>query len=433
MGWLLEWGPHEIWALRTVRRDSHQSLGEHLGASEQTVRRWEKSGQPPTHKELLRKLDETLAALEPWRREWFDQLRTQTPAPTVDAANGSTSQEDAADRRQASKALVRLAAGLAAAAFPLGAVDRITHHGDRPVDSKLLTAHEDLADELVGLHHARPDLLVGLVAHHADMLLELLDRDSPQPQRRRLEATAVGACAQTGMLAFEAGYRATARRYFALGRQVADDSGDDTLTAQALGIASVLHSPLPSGGLRGDRGRSVELLQRAATHARGADHDTRAWVHRWLAPELAAAGDERGFFESIEAAERLATRVGHQDGRGFFTRDFATTSQALSDSIGLGLVLLRRAEAVEVLTEALDVPDPRWRIKILVDIGSARMIHDDPEGTCHALIGALDGVAAAGNVTAIERVRGVRARFPANWAPLPCVQDLDERLRLTTP
>jgi hypothetical protein len=29
----------------------------------------------------------------------------------------------------------------------------------------------------------------------------------------------------------------------------------------------------------------------------------------------------------------------------------------------------------------------------------------------------------------IERIRGVRAQFPASWADLACVRDLDEAMR----
>ncbi|MGH8897435.1 MAG: hypothetical protein ACRDZ4_10525 [Egibacteraceae bacterium] len=59
----------------TVRRDSYESLGRHIGASGQTVARWVSGGQPPTQKGLLRKLDETLSALAAWRRDWFGELR----------------------------------------------------------------------------------------------------------------------------------------------------------------------------------------------------------------------------------------------------------------------------------------------------------------------------------------------------------------------
>lgn len=43
----------------------------------------------------------------------------------------------------------------------------------------------------------------------------------------------------------------------------------------------------------------------------------REGVHRWLAEDLSAAGDERGFFKAMEAVERLAQSEGG-DGRGFY-------------------------------------------------------------------------------------------------------------------
>jgi hypothetical protein len=58
-----------------------------------------------------------------------------------------------------------------------------------------------------------------------------------------------------------------------------------------------------------------------------------------------------------------------------------------------------------------------------------RVTADGPEGVCQALGDALRLTVASGYVTEIQRIWGVRARFPESWAGLACVVELDERLR----
>lgn len=62
---------------------------------------------------------------------------------------------------------------------------------------------------------------------------------------------------------------------------------------------------------------------------------------------------------------------------------------------------------------------------------AARVLQGEPEQACAGLLRALHLALDAGYAMGIERVRGMRARFAAAWAALPCVRELDEQLRLT--
>ncbi|MGH8904918.1 MAG: hypothetical protein ACRDYA_25345, partial [Egibacteraceae bacterium] len=319
--------------------------------------------------------------------------------------------------------------GLAAAFAPLAeAIERITATAANPdarVDARLVADHEDLADTLAALYRTKcADALVDQATLHADTLDRLLDRPMADSDRRRLETVAVAQCAQAGILAWVLTDYPTARRYFALARSLAHDSGNPTLRAQALAIASTLHSPIPSSGRRGDSDRAVRLLRRAVHH-----DGTHDWMHSWLAHELAFAHDERGFFQEVEAAERLSGRSGHTDGRGFFARFNAAVPQMASANIGVGLVLLGRAgEGIDLVRPALALPWPRLQVGMLGHTATARVLQDEPEQTCADLHRALDLSADAGYPLGVERVLGVRDRFPDPWADLPCVRNLDERL-----
>ncbi|MGH8904903.1 MAG: hypothetical protein ACRDYA_25265, partial [Egibacteraceae bacterium] len=320
--------------------------------------------------------------------------------------------------------------GLAAAFAPLAeAIERITAAAANPdarVDTRLVADHEDVADTFAVLRRTRlrPDALVDQVAAHADTLDRLLDRPMAPQDRRRLEAVAVGQCAHAGWLAWVLTDYPTARRSFALARSLAHDSGDATLRAQALAIASVLHSPAPTNGRRGDSDRAVKLLQEAVHH-----DGAHAWMHCWLSTELAFAHDERGFFGAVEAAERLSGRSRHTDGRGFFAGLVSGVPEVVSAETGVGLVLLGRAgEGVDLLRPGLALPWPRVQVSMLGYHATAGVLQDEPEQTCADLHRALDLSADAGYSLGVERVLGVRDRFPDPWADLSCVHDLDQRL-----
>ncbi|MGH8900574.1 MAG: hypothetical protein ACRDYA_02580 [Egibacteraceae bacterium] len=319
--------------------------------------------------------------------------------------------------------------GLAAAFAPLAeAIERITAAAANPdtrVDARLVADHEDVADTLAALYRTeRPDALVDQAILHADTLDRLLDHPMTGSDRRRLEAVAVAQCAQAAMLAFMSTDYPTARRYFALARSLAHDSGDAMLRAQALAVASILDSPIRTSGRRGDSRRAVELLNEAVHHDSG-----HAWMHSWLANELAFTRDERGFFGAVETAERLSGRSGHTDGRGFFAGLVSGVPAVVGAEIGVGLVLLGRAdEGVDLLRPGLALPWPRVQVAMLGHTATAGVLQDEPEQCCADLHRALDLSADAGYSLGVERVLGVRDRFPDPWADLSCVHNLDQHL-----
>lgn len=308
--------------------------------TETKISAYEREERKPT----TANLNAMLKALEhAWKKRGLEfgeaEQRALFHTPTLDAAtsNGSANEEEDADRRTAGKILV--VGSLSAALAPSAALERITTHGDRTVDTKLIAAHEDIADMLATMHMAvRPSALVGLVARHADVLLRLLVRGTTDAVRKRVDVAVVESCAQAGLLGFFGGAREIARHYFALARTVSDDSGDDTLTGQALVAASSMYSPIPAGGRGGNVRLSVEMLQDATDSLKVATSDVSAWAYRWLGQELAAAGDERGFCQAMETTERLAEQPIYHDGRGFFARyaaDLNKKGAARDEGVGM--------------------------------------------------------------------------------------------------
>ncbi|MGH3922167.1 MAG: hypothetical protein ACRDTT_04740 [Pseudonocardiaceae bacterium] len=90
----------------------------------------------------------------------------------------------------------------------------------------------------------------------------------------------VGSYVQAGKLAHHLGDRVAARRWFATAYDLADEAGDDTLCAQALRVASVLRSPIPTGGRTGDSRKAVTRMRKVVAPARQADPATLADAYR---------------------------------------------------------------------------------------------------------------------------------------------------------
>ncbi|MGH8910854.1 MAG: hypothetical protein ACRD0K_31290, partial [Egibacteraceae bacterium] len=210
-------------------------------------------------------------------------------------------------------------------------------------------------------------------------------------------------------------------------------SGDEVLRARALGVGAIMLSPMPGGGLGGDPRRFVSTLSEAVHYSRRADPDTRVSLHRFLATAQAGLGSERGFRQATGVADGLADRVGAGHGGGWLAGHFARArdGQARDRNVGIGLLLLRRPEpALEAFTQALAGPRQRSeRVAMLVDMAAARVLLGQPEEACAGLHQALDLVERVGFGMGVQRVLGVRAGFPPEWAALACVRDLDARLR----
>ncbi|MGH8900577.1 MAG: hypothetical protein ACRDYA_02595 [Egibacteraceae bacterium] len=405
-----EWDGATARALRRALRMPQERFAEHLGVGVRTVRDWEAAGLELTpvmaHQEAL---DTALEWASAEQRRRFESLCR---------GDGGGRAPDAS-RRQLG--------GHLAARF----------EEEDPVDSWLVVAVEDFTDALAGVNGAtRPDVLFGAVASHADLILGWLDRPMSEANRRRLDVAAVESHSQAAMLAFLGGDRAAARRYFAVARSVADESGSPMLVAQTLAASSILYSSIPQGGRGGDTDRAVTLLTAAADHARSSDSLTRAWVHRWLAMELAAAGHERGFRVHMERAEReqpesVAAR------RGYFARagGFEPIGEAdTAASLGVGLVLLSHAEeAIDALRIALTSGYPRREVIVLTDTAAARFLQGEPEEGADTLLRARALALQAGYPKGLERIHGARARLPRRYSYLPCVRALDDHLRPVTP
>jgi hypothetical protein len=419
------WNGRLASALREAGRMTEKGFAEYLGISPRVVASWEARPELIPVRLTQETLDTALARADDQQKARFIGLATGNTVVVVADSAAYVIEEAGTDRRYVLK--TGATAGLAAL-VPLDALERITRATGYPIDAQFVADHERFADALAGLHLImRPDVLVNAVTAQADRVFGLLDQPMPTALRRRVDVIAVELHAQAASLAFAAGDRALARRYFALAQSVAGDSGNDTLRAQTWGASSILYSAVPYGGRGGNTERAVDLLSQAVDYARSADIAARAWIHRWLAVELAVAHDERGFFEHIAYADQLG--VPSNRGRGYFARGGFDVTNA-DAHLGAGLALLGHGdEAMEPLGRAAIMASPRRQVNVLVNAALARVAQREPEQACADLTQAYEQSLDFGYGSGVERVHGVRAQLLPEWTPLACVRQLDERLR----
>ena len=417
--WVLpwEWDVWSITALIKVCGCSQSGFARQAGISSSALTNWLHKGVAP-NPASARQLYVAWAGLPEADREIFAALLASAPRGKVVSM----------DRRQ------MLVAAVAGLPVPAEVVERILAGG--PVDASLVAGHEVMADVLASQFWTAhiEVLLLALVNREAGMLLDLLDRPMGGDERRRLDALAVGAYVQAGALAFKAGRRVDARGYFALARDVADDSGDPALQAQALVPPIIPGMPWhTSHGAVVDPSRAGRLLSGALDLARGADGRILAWVHRWMAVVSAAKGDERGSRAHADQADRALDEAPAREPVGFLDRFAAAEGQESGATEGLALRLLGRADDADAaLARALAATAPdwtSWRAMLLLDVAALRVLQKAPEEACASLVSALGFAGEKGYLVALGRALGVRSTFPKPWAANPRVRELDDLLR----
>lgn len=430
----------EVWtgqlagALRRALRMTARDFAEHLGAAVRTVAAWEAADSDIVPAPAMQAaLDTMLADAPEHARARFTLMSGETAGPRTGWE--ATAQEGTpTDRRDATGALLALLAAVASAPVETlaGAFGRVTDQPAGPVDRELADGHERLFATLSGAYRtADPRTLFPVVSGYAASVLTLLDRPMTSAERRTLTSVAAAAHTEAGLVAFNAGQWPDAYRALAVARALAEELGDPALHAQTLGAASYLYSSALRGGRGGDPGRAVELLDHALDIIPRSDGHVRAWLAGWRADQHATSGDADAAAADLETADRALDSPGLP--RGFANPEGCAYNVAghLEGVRGQVDALLGREDAADrTLRAALRVPGgPRQQVITLVRLAQTRVEAADPEGASAALGKAQQLAGQAGYRMGEQRVRGVRARFDRRWTDLPCVVELDERLR----
>ncbi|MGH8901104.1 MAG: hypothetical protein ACRDYA_05335 [Egibacteraceae bacterium] len=421
-------------ALQVALRYDVYEFAERLGAGWRTVADWQAKPEIVPKLRMQRALDAVLREADEEATIRFANLARG--GPVVWVSDSVALEENGGDTNRG-QVLRVMGGALAGAAFAslgdLGeAVERIAAGGS--VDDRLVRSHERVAAWLASEYlTAGPGELLPVVGAEADRVLEALREPMSEARRARLDTVAVGVHAQAGLLAFWADQWGTGYRYLATGLDVAARSGSPTLHAQALSAFATLYSPIPRGGIGGDYDETVALLDQAADLAAGhASGLMLADVYTLRAAEHAHADKAELSKVDLEVAEQgLRLPVGPEQGffsaAGLYADKQVHLEQVWSlASMAAGQLDDAEAALSRVLRTAARVGR---QVMVLAGLAAVRIRAGEPEGACAALTEALDLAVAHGYTMLVQRIRGVRTRFPEPWAGLPCVVALDQRLR----
>lgn len=421
-------------ALQVALRYDMYEFAERLGAGWRTVADWQAKPEIVPKLRMQRALDAVLREADEEATIRFASLARGGPVVWVSDSVALEENGGDTNRGQALRVIGGALAGVAFASLgDLGeALERIAAGGS--VDDLLVSGHERIAAWLASEYlTAGPGELLPVVGAEAERVLETLKEPMADARRARLNTVAVGVHAQAGLLAFWANQWGTGYRYLATGLDVAARSGSPTLHAQALSAFATLYSPIPRGGTGGDYDETVALLDQAADLASGhADGITLADVHTLRAAERAHAGEAELSKADLEVAEQgLWLPAGAE--RGFFSATglYADKQVHLEQVWSLASMAAGQLDDAEAALSGLLRTAARVgrQVMVLAGLAAVRIRADEPEGAGAALTDALDLAVAHGYTMLVQRICGVRTRFPEPWADLPCVVTLDRRLR----
>lgn len=270
------------------------------------------------------------------------------------------------------------------------------------------------------------------VRAHLNDLVGLLEGSQPETIERRLRQITGEAAVLAGWTAFQREDRETAQADYALAQDLARQTGDQQLLAEAYIPMSDLYSTRYDAGSRQtDPTKALRLLQAAADSPGGARlaAPMRGWAAGCRAAERAFRGEVAECQRELARAEDVLAEIRPGEENGFLAYWERTR---VDGYVGLCNLLLGQGDAAEqALTRSLDTADPslvRHRLGVTVDLGIARVLQGEIEAACATLDEACVHAERGKFPIVLRRIRNVHARQLARWHDLPAVRSLDEHL-----
>lgn len=411
--WGEQWSADEVAQLRSVLGLSKASFAARLEIHRRTARRWEQGDTAAIDHRVIAALDDLLCETVCQVAAWLTPIQVRQM-----------------DRRK----ILRMLAG--GAFIPLGGVG-LLNGAPRRIGTSNLHHLEVVSAGLVDMYTTVPsDALIAPVAAHLEDTTGLLRESIPSNLRPRLYTLIGDLGVFLGYLSFNTNRPAQASAYLSLAKDHAREAGDTTLLTRVLAASGCVNSNIPNGW--GTRSKEALTLVGEANDLAGqASPQLQALVAAHLAEEQAAAknayGSDEAFARSQEALA-IAEHAEPEEHQPCAVADYHSLShgEGIDGYQGVRQVLLRRSkQATETLTNALArTQAPRRQAVILTDLGEAFSQQDEPDESC-AHLGQAHTICQSHHFPlGIQRIYGVRERFPKHFAGLACVQELDERLRV---
>lgn len=412
--WDERWSAEEVGLLRAVLGLSKASFADRLEIHQRTARRWEKGETAAIDYRVIAALDDLLCETVCQATNWPNPLLVR--------------------HMKRREVLRRLAAG---AYFPVGGAVLLSNGSPRRIGASDLAHVEAVSAGLADMYTTVPsEALIGPVGAHLEDATRLLRESVPSVHLPWLHTLIGDLGVFLGYLSFNERRLAQAKAYLGLAKGHAREAGNTELLAR-VSVASGCASSNIASGQRAPSQDALKLLEEADGLARRASPRLQALAIAHLSEERAVAekpyGSDEAFARSQEAfavSERAEPAPHHPCA----VADYYSLSngEGLAGYQGIREVLLGRGEqAAETLTAALGKTQaPRRRVVILADLGEALVQQDEPDESCDRLSQGYAMCQAHHFPFGVQRIVGVRLRFPRRFAGLDCVQGLDEQLGL---
>ena len=279
---------------------------------------------------------------------------------------------------------------------------------------------------------ARPVVLLGPAQGHLATLKDLLSDSATAGQRRRTYALAGEASLLIGRLAQLMNRWPDSHMHLSWAMRLAQEAGDGTLRAHALGAMSALYSAIPRGGRGGDPDRAIELLN-AAFDATGATASPYllAWLFGRRAEENAVAGDSVQAWRDLEAAARALAAAASPDDGFFRHLDSAWLAGYRGNCARLLNQPREAITALELGLQSISSERHGHCSGVLADLAAAYAlpgVTQDIDRACALLGDSLTLADHSGASVARQRITGILEHELRPWTDAPAVRELDHRL-----
>jgi tetratricopeptide (TPR) repeat protein len=309
----------------------------------------------------------------------------------------------------------------------LGGMGLFANGAPRRIGISDLNHSEIISAGLANMYTTIPsEALIAPVAAHLEDAARLLRESVPANLQPRLHTIIGDLGVFLGYLSFNTNRPAQAGAYLRWAKDHAREASDKELLTRVLVASGCVQSNIPSGQRTPSRD-ALKLLQEADDLAKHTSPRLQALVTAHLTEEQAAAensyGSDEAFARSTEALAiaEPAEPVRHHPCAG---ADYHSLSngEGLDGYRGVSEVLLERSDqATETLTTALErTQAPRRQVVILTDLGEALSQQGEPDESC-ARLGQAHTICKDHHFPlGVQRIFGVRERFPKHFAGLAC-------------
>ncbi len=417
--------PGQLKVLRALRGMKQSTLARLVGVHEITVSRWERGRSRPTLRQQVRLCEELRVA---FHELGLDGSRSTPSAVSLaETSAPAACLEDESDVRRREFLRGALAFGGALAFAPVDWEHLTAAMGTSQLATAQLVSdmHGVTREHLRLCHAVAPSALLPAVESHLLALRRL--HGAPAHD---MDVAARTATAHTAMLSawlfMESGDRATSRSRFGLAEELATDLQHPSLQAQILTACSYLDTGVAAGRRSS---RALALLDEAESLVPSGPSCVRAYVHARRSEERAAGGDAPGAECDLEAAEQCLDDAIFDPDAIYAYRDEERWLDAYRASVYR--LLGRHSDAALAASRAIPTLRPHHQAPALCDQAAGVASRGDLDAACALLVDATRVATSTGNLTYLDRVRGIRAGVVAS-SSAHVVHPLDELLGSVT-